>query len=316
MSFLVRQEKGMALLLVIVVVSMLSVLLTEFAFSAFIDLRLAQTYRDSTRAYYLARGGIRAGQILLQEGNPKYDARSEPWGQGVTNFPVGDGTVSITIDDLDGRLDINALVNGDNPQPMQKKRFIRLFTELGLDSPKDLTAALIDWLDSDDAVTTQDGAMGAESSYYLGLNPPYRARNGPMESLDELLLVKGFTPEVVKKIRPYVTIYGDMHVNINTASPEVLATLYYDDNQPLSLDDAAQIVAARDLKPFTSAQDFTNAFSSLAALLPMSSNLSYSLKFTSDWYRIHSQAWVNEGTRTVTAVVRKSSNQILSQRVD
>jgi general secretion pathway protein K len=314
--FLVSQEKGMALLIVVVVVSMLSVLLTEFAFSSFVDLRLAQTYRDSTQAYYLARGGIRAGQMLLQEGDRNYDARSELWGRGVSNFPVGDGSISIAIEDLDSRLSINALVTGNNPQPVQKARFIRLFTELGLSSPGDLAAALIDWLDTGDEVYELDGAMGAESSYYRGLDPSYQARNAAMVNIDELSLVKGFTPEVVKKIRPYVTLYGDMHININTAPPEVIATLYYNDDQPLSLDDAGEIVAARDLKPFGGTSDFIRAFPSLAALLPVSSGLNYSLKFTSDWYRIHSQAWINDGTRMVTAVVRKSSNQVLSQQVD
>lgn len=315
-GLILRQEKGMVLLLVVAVVGMLSVLLTEFAFSSLIDLRLAETYRDSTRAYYLARGGIRAGQMILREGDPDYDARNELWGSGVTGFPVGEGSISIGIEDLDGRLALNALVAGNNPQTEQKERFTRLFAGLGMDSPGDLTAALIDWLDSGDELYERDGAVGAESSSYLGLDPPYRARNAAMASLEEISLVKGFTPEVVEKIRPFVTLHGDMRINLNTAPPEVIATLYFNEDQPLSLDDAREIVAARELKPFRGSDEFTTAFPSLAALLPVSGQLDYALKFKSDLYRIRSQAWINDGTRTVTAVVRKSSNQVLSQRVD
>jgi general secretion pathway protein K len=311
-----RQEKGMVLLLVLTVVALLSALLVEFAFSGRLDLRLAETYRDSTRAYYLASGGIRAGQMLLHEGSKEYDAREELWGRGVANFPVGDGFISIGIEDLDGRLAINALVAGNNPQTMQMKRFSRLFENLELDSPDDLVAALIDWLDSDDEVYNQDGKLGAESDYYQRLDSPYQTRNGPLVGMEELLLVRGFTPEVVERISPFVAIHGDMRVNLNTAPPEVIATLYFDDEQPVSLEEAQSIVAARDLDPFEGHDDFKEEFPALALMFPTSGNLNYSLKYTSEHYRIRSQARINDGTRTVTAVVRKSNNSVIYRRVD
>lgn len=311
-----RQEKGMVLLLVLVVVALLAGLVSEFSFSSLIDLRLAETYRDSTRAYYLARGGVRAAQMILQEDRNNYDARSEMWGRGVANFPVGDGIITVDIKDQDGLLDINALVTGNNPQPEQQARFLRLFTDLGLDQPQNLVAALIDWLDSGDEVYNHNGAVGAESSYYLRLNPPYQARNGKISSLTELALVRGFTKEVIDKIRPYVTVYGSMQVNLNTAPAEVISTLYLNDDQPIRLEDAQKIVDARDQKPFTGVHDFTVAFPDLARLLPISGQLDYRLKFASDYYRIRSQAWVNDGTTTVTAVVHKSNNRILYLRVD
>lgn len=310
------EEKGMVLLLVLLVVALLSALISEFAFSSLIDLRLAETYRDSTSAYFLAQGGVRAAQVMLKDDTNTFDARSEMWGGGVANLPVGDGRISISIDDLDGLLDINALVTGNNPQPEQQKRFQRLFENLGLDEPKNLVAALIDWLDTGNEVYNQDGAVGAESAYYLGLNLPYQARNGTMATMQELALVKGFTPEVIARIKPYVTLYGSMQVNCNTAPPEVLATLYLDNDQPVSLDDAQKIVDARNQTPFRGASDFSKALPGLAAHFPISGELSYSLKYTSDFYRINSQAWINDGTRSVTAVVQKSKHHILYLRVD
>ena len=53
----VRNQRGAVLLLVLVVVALLSALLTDWAFSTLVDLRLTETFRDSNRAYYLARGG-------------------------------------------------------------------------------------------------------------------------------------------------------------------------------------------------------------------------------------------------------------------
>jgi general secretion pathway protein K len=310
------QEKGMVLLLVLVVVALLAALLSEFAFSSLIDLRLAETYRDSTRAYYLARGGVRAAQMILKEDGTVYDARSEMWGSGVANLPIGGGIISITIEDLDGLLAINSLVVANNPQTEQKNRFLRLFENLGLEEPQNLAAALIDWLDSDDEVYNVDGAVGSESSYYLGLDPPYQARNGTMASIEELSLVKGFTPKVIEQIKAFMTLYGTMQVNCNTAPPEVIATLYLDKDQPVFLDDALDIAAVRDLTPFAGTNDFKMAFPELSILFPTSDELDYRLKYTSDYYRIRSQAWINDGTRTVTAVVRKSNNSILQLRVD
>lgn len=314
---ILRQEKGMVLLLVLVVTALLSALLTEFAFSTLIDLRLVETYRDSTRAYYLARGGARAGQMILQEDRNEYDARNELWGQGVANFPVNEeGFITIDIEDLDGRLAINALVSGNNPDPVQKERFIRLFELFEFDHPDDLTAALIDWLDTDDLVYDQDGTLGAESAYYQGLNPGYAARNGPLISLDELALVRGFSAEMVERLRPHVSIYGSLRVNLNTATPEVIATLYFNDDQRVYLEEAQAIATARDFTPFENLGDFQREFPSLWEMFPTSSELTYSISFRSNYYRIRSQAWVNDGTRTVTAVVSKNDNKIHSLRVD
>jgi general secretion pathway protein K len=213
-------------------------------------------------------------------------------------------------------LDINALVVGSNPQVEQKKRLQRLFTDLGLDNPANLVAALIDWLDSDNEVYYKDGAVGAESAYYLRMDPPYRAHNGSIASMAELALVRGFSPEVVARIRPFITLYGNMRVNCNSAPAEVMATLYLNSDQPVSLDDVQSIVQARRQTPFKTVSDFSKAFPALALLYPTSSRLNYSLKVSSDFYRIVSQAWINDGTATVTAVVQKSKSRILYLKVD
>jgi type II secretory pathway component PulK len=57
----------------------------------------------------------------------------------------------------------------------------------------EIAAAMLDWLDSDDSPRTD----GAESEYYLALTPPYSPKNGPLDTLDELLLVRGVTPRLL-----------------------------------------------------------------------------------------------------------------------
>jgi len=318
-----KRERGMALLIVLLVVTLLSVLLVEFAFSTLVELRLTETFRDSTQAYYLAKGGINAGSMLLKEDRNQYDAHSELWGQGFSNYPVGDGGfITIRISDLAGKLAINRLVDGNNPQTVMVDRFYRLFSPLGLDrqaDPAELTAALIDWLDSGDETYRQlrvDGqeiaVTGAESAYYQGLPRPYSSKNGPLHSLEELALVKGFNAEVLRLVTPHLAVNGDERVNINTASLEVLMAL----DPLIDRAMAERIVTYRSAAPLTSVASLesilpADAYSALRTL----ENLEQ-LGVTSQYYRIEADALVNDGHRRMIAEVEKKDSKLLYLKVD
>jgi len=69
----VTNEKGMALLIVLAVVALLSALLIEFSFSTLVDLRSVETFRDRSKAYYIARGGVEAARIILQDDRNQFD---------------------------------------------------------------------------------------------------------------------------------------------------------------------------------------------------------------------------------------------------
>ena len=92
---------------------------------------------------------------------------------------------------------------------------------------EDLLHAIKDWIDADSEVT----ATGAENAYYQGLGKSYSVRNGPMESIDELLMVRGVTRELFHGTseRPglarFLTVQGEGSININTAPKEVLRAL-------------------------------------------------------------------------------------------
>lgn len=312
----------MALLVVLVVIALLTALLTELSFSTLVDLRLTETFRDTTRAYYLAKGGVNAGRMIIQDDRNGYDGFDELWSQGVINYPVGDGAVTVQIEDQDGKLGINALVSDNTPSTLMVDRFYRLFTSLGLDNhgdPAELTAALIDWLDSGDtpyqAILT-DGAeipvAGAERTYYQGLTQPYAVKNGRLETLEELSLVKGFTPEVVRRVLPHVSLHDQTMVNINTASAEVLMAL------DLEIDNAVvdELIRYRRETPIESLDQLeevvpTVAYSTLKTL----GNLKH-LGTLSGRYRIEAEAVVNDGRRRLAAEVDKQGNQLLFFKVN
>lgn len=317
-----RRQRGMALLLVLLVVVLLTTLLTELAFSTLIDLRLAETFRDSTRAYYLAKGGINAGSMLLKHDRNRYDSLDEPWHQGVTDYPVGDGSITIRIEDLDGKLAINSLVIDNNPQTVAVDRFFRFFSALELPPPADpaeLTAALVDWLDGGDdtyrEILVDERSIptaGAESSYYQGLEPPYPSKNGPLHTLDELVNIKGFTPEVIARITPHLAVNGDIRININTAGLEVLMAL----SPLIDRATAERIVEYRATTPIASLDQLEGVLSQeVYVALKTQGNLGR-LGTTSGTYRITAHARMNDGQRRIVADVDKATSQVLFLKVD
>jgi len=260
--------------------------------------------------------------MLLKEDRNRHDSLGELWSQGVSNYPVGHGTISIRISDLGGKLAVNRLVEGNSPQAVMVDRFYRLFASLDLDgqaSPAELTAALIDWLDSGDdtyrevRVDNQTiPVAGAESPYYRGLPRPYPCKNERLHTLDELALVKGFTPEVLRQVTPHLAVNGEEQLNINTAGIPVLMALDPLVDRKL----AEQIAAYRAAAPLTSVASLESilpaeAYSALRTL----ENLGQ-LGVTSQIYRIEAEALVNDGHRRMVAEVEKASSKLLYLKVD
>ncbi|PLX82634.1 MAG: hypothetical protein C0616_01950 [Desulfuromonas sp.] len=304
-----RNEQGMVLLLVLVVTTLLAVLLSELAFSTLVDLRLTETFRDSTRAYHLAKGGVTVGRMALQMDRNSYDAAhhsAEYWAVGVQNMPVADGFVSIEAVDLDGRLNLNRAVDElGNVNVVVRDRLLRLAESVGITNPEQMVAGLVDWIDGDD----DEQLAGAEERYYQTLPKPYHCKNAPLDTLDELLLVRGVEVEDLKRLKPHVTIFGDGKLNVNSASGEVLQAW----DAEVREDVVEGLVAMQKEAPIESLSMLkeklgVEAFSAL--------NRQLDLAVTSRFYEIRSQALIGDGTSTVTAVIDKTANNLLMQKVN
>jgi general secretion pathway protein K len=314
-----RQEKGMVLLLVLVVVALLSALLTEWAFSTHVDMRLTETFRDSTRAWYLAKGGVQAGRMILQNDTNAWAHPSELWGQGIPGYPIGEnGSVSIDIEDLEGKLNLNTLVDANgNPNTVMIRRLYRLLDLLALAAPGDLTAAVVDWVDKDgdvyDEIILEDNSTlpvaGAEGSYYQGLTSPYPAANGPLNALDELSMVRGFTPEVMDVVFPYLSVNGTTSLNLNTAGADLLQA-WDRDVSPRAVE---EILNARAAAPLESTDDVKNLLT-LNDWTALNRNLDVSV--ASNTFRITAIGRVGDGARQVMAVVSGNGKDIYYMKVD
>ena len=172
-------------------------------------------------------------------------------GGGPPRLRGGGGALAGHIEDQQGKLNLNNLLKNGKVNLTQLAHFRRLLSILAL--PPALAGALADWIDADSEPQPRDGA---EDAYYLLLQPPYLAANRPLIDVAELALVRGFDDNVRAQLRPFVTALPRFTaVNVNTASPEVLAAVV----EGLGLDGARAVVAQRERTTyFRNFSDFFN----------------------------------------------------------
>ncbi len=291
-------------------------MLIEFSFSSLVDLRATETFRDRTKAYYLARGGIEAARMILLEDSNDFDHPSEFWGDDLVNIPAGDGDVSIRINDMSGRFNINFVADTRGNRLPGYHRFKVLCEELlGLDSVQsgELADSLVYWMNADKTVTTPDDL------YYAGLEPPYSRRGGRLVSLDELQMIRGFTPQYYQRLKPYLRVVGREPLNVNSAAAVVLYSWQFsaaEGNVAILLDrqDLDAIVEYRRQSPYRELKDVGLAEG--VGERWSGAWLNGSVVVTGEIYRLESRGRVNQGSRLATAVLRKQGNELLTFKVE
>jgi general secretion pathway protein K len=199
-----NSRDGVALIMVMIAIAVFSILAAGLWFSMKVETHLAQRADNEQQLLWLGRSGVEYARWILSQqagvaGEP-YDSLNQIWAGGpggpgetnsvlagisMDNYPIGEGTVSIKIIDLERK----ANINNANSQELQQA-----LTLMGVDadSISVVSDSIQDWIDSDDATRI----AGAESDYYQSLTPPYYAKNAPIDDLSELLLVKGVTPDM------------------------------------------------------------------------------------------------------------------------
>ncbi len=253
-----KGERGFALLSVMLVLTVLSVVVTEFAFSMRLEASMSRSFKEGLLAQHLAEAAVQQAirEILSQAPIHGVDEtgalvfyRAAPGSLLPTRLPAlprvrvpfGPGEFSYRITDEESRINLNTA---------SRERLDRLLRALGLDRQAHdiVTDSLEDWKDADDLHRIN----GAESEdYYLKLAVPYRARNAPLQDAAELLQIRGVTRELYlgKDDQPgladLVTVFGRDTVNLNTAPAPVLAALGLSDAE------VADIVQARARTPYT-----------------------------------------------------------------
>lgn len=295
-----KGEKGFALVLTLVVTALMVAAAVELIHQVYVDTSLNRSFRDGQQASLLAESGAYGGIKLLQMviSGKSYTSLSDKW---AVPFKQEDetGRIEITITEESGKINLNALIKANNVD-LDTDVALPILTNLGtqLQIPQSVWNALADWIDTDDLPRPN----GAETPYYKSLNPPYSARNGRMMTVNELTLVKGFTPDMVAKLSPFVTVYANqasslvaqnVTVNVNTAPKEVLMAL---DNR-ITDRMAEQILEQRQLAPFKAVGELSSRVDPLFTSVK-------GLTCQGTVFRITARGFVKDAARTVEAVYR------------
>ncbi len=257
-----RCGRGSILILVLFVLSVLSLTAVGFAYRSGVERRATdhRTIAVQLRAQAASAAAIAIGRLM--ENTNDFDHRAEPWhthgplsaGDWLAEWSASGGEFVTTYAVIDEESKLNVLFASS-----------QALETLGLTTEQ--VDSLLDWMDEDETARPD----GAETSYYLQRRPPHRSKNAPLECLEELLAIRGFTAndyygedadhdgildpnendgpvsppldDVDGELRlgmiSLLTTVGDGRINLNTAPRQVLETL------PLSDGAADQIIAYR-----------------------------------------------------------------------
>lgn len=246
----VMNERGIALIMVVLIMTVIVALTLQFNAASRSQVYEAAGTSDGILLEYIAKSGIYIGKALLKEERETVVSFQDNWFRaGELSLQSEDyfdiGLFDLLIIDESGKIPINYLVKGNAVRADIRDFLVRFLSlpEFGLSEQEayDIVDAITDWIDEDDDIT----GFGAEQGYYRGLDPPYDCKNGPLDSIDEVLLIKGITRSLYyggdgrRGIKDFFTLHGAGRININTAPLPILKVLSPDitDDMAVGMDE-------------------------------------------------------------------------------
>jgi general secretion pathway protein K len=250
-------NKGIALVLVLLVILLLMVIVFEFSFAMKVEITATQNFKDETECYFYAQSGFYQAVAEITKGHVFRDAEENtgeisPWrgDQRKIEMQIGHGKAEVMIGGERGKYDINAV-----PEDL----LLNLLATLGVEEREReiIVDSIMDWKDTD----SLHRVNGAEDDYYQSLPNPYNCKNGPFDTVEELMRVRGITPSLFygsfvftrEKEKPLwqkglvdlVTVYTrSFRVDANSAPKEVLLSI-----PGMTAEVADRIIEAREENP-------------------------------------------------------------------
>ena len=289
-----KRQRGVALVTALLIVAIIVTVASLLALGQQVWLRQTQNLVDLSQAEMYQRGAFEFAALLLKE-----DLKKIPSGElkkectDQIPLPVDGGGVVITICDAQARFSLNNITD-----TVEKGAYVRLLTANDIDPTLSLalSESLLDWID--DNSTTQPGG-GAEDLDYMNLDPPRRAANRPLTSVDELRMIKGYDENILKKLRnSVVALPGGVSgspkypINVNTASRDVLMSLLN-----ISSQQAEQVISARPFKDLNDLKILTSNLQGPA---------SYDVKST--YFIVSVQVYVGHTQRRAEALIERTGS--------
>jgi DNA uptake protein ComE-like DNA-binding protein len=194
-SFRPEHARGVALIVVLWAVVLLSTILLNFAFMAKTHLRIASNYADSNVLHHLALAGVERAIAEIKADTETPDSLEETWADNEEEFfesPLGRGHFSLLRNAFGEEESLTYGIEDEAAKVNLLTATAEMLAALpGMDAY--LLDALQDWQDTD----FEAKPLGAETAYYEALDDSYSCKDAPLSTLDELLLVKGFDASVL-----------------------------------------------------------------------------------------------------------------------
>jgi general secretion pathway protein K len=259
-----KTENGVILIAVLWVFVAIAVIALSFSKESFVEVAAARNSQSLESSYYAARAGMMGTiyQIIQKRYNTSVQQQTDqdtpdPIDLGTVTGNFGGAVYRVDIQDESGRIALNVV---------QQEQLRALTEAIGI--PKSdadiIVDSILDWKDAN----TTPLANGAEDDYYQSLNPPYKAKNKSFDTLEELLLVRGITPDyfyghperssdgsIITRygLSRYFTAYSNTtRINVNYAPLPVLQSI-----PGLSPEAAQSIYRRRLTKPFKTVEEIT-----------------------------------------------------------
>ena len=277
-------EKGVAALILVVWVMVILVAIAgEFSHSMKTEINITRNFKEEEEAYQMALAGVEAAKVeLLSSYDPVKMYVNE---DGVLVFSqeedaperkdtLGSVNFEYSLEDEDGKLNINTAA-------VEQLKHVFLDSGVEVTDVDTIVDSIFDWRDGNDLHLTN----GAEEDYYRSLKIPYSAKDGPFDSIEELLMVKGMTREILygstdeegetvyKGVAKYLTARGSGRININTASAVVLEAVF-------GTAAADNIIAQREAGPVSAPLAGGQVGSSFFTVISKGSNADGTIKRT------------------------------------
>ncbi|MCI0517620.1 MAG: type II secretion system minor pseudopilin GspK [Woeseiaceae bacterium] len=249
------RNRGVALITAMLITTLAALVAANLAWDNALDVRRTMVLLNRDQALQVALGAesLVIGVLHQDLEDSQTDHLGEFWAGDLPVFPIDGGEVFGTITDLQGRFNINNLIDEDGQVDAEAlEQFRRLLNALGLD-PR-FAGITADWLDDDQDAEFPDGA---EDPIYTGILPPYRSANQLLTSVSELAALDGMDKATFDTLLPHITaLPGRTNINVNTASAAVLQSL--DEN--MSPADVEGLITERESGGFS---DIQTSFASL-----------------------------------------------------
>jgi type II secretory pathway component PulK len=249
----VKNKSGIILITVLWILAILSLLALSLSKGASLELSLIRNSVGKVKAYAAARAGISYAQHLLAKSETDKDTLYQCGIKFLTGQTPSVVFKGIKVDndthfdilfsgalygfpkkefygleDEQGKINLNA-IDGNNYIVLSK--LLQQF-DMKEGEANNLAAAVIDWHTEGDVAfrSPQGNVQGAKDDYYMNQLLPYKCKNKPFDRIEEVLLVRGMTEDLFKKIKDYLTVFpknvsDGIKVNFNTASDAVINAL-------------------------------------------------------------------------------------------